>query len=82
MKTHHFKQVIDSDGTITLSGLPAYKEVEIIVMYPEQYDLEEEMKRWFEDVSKRHPFAKMSEEEILKELRRTREIVWEERHAH
>ncbi len=39
MKTYHFKQVVDSDGIITLSELPEYKEVEVIVVYPEPFDL-------------------------------------------
>ncbi|OQY42405.1 MAG: hypothetical protein B6242_16225 [Anaerolineaceae bacterium 4572_78] len=81
MKTHHFKQIVNSDGTITLSGLPAFKEIEIVVMYPDPFDLQEEMKRWFAEVRKDHPFANMSEDEIIQELRKTREIVWEERHA-
>lgn len=54
MKTHHFKTVVNSEGVITLSGLPTHKEVEVIVIYPEPHDLQAEMKRWFKEVQKEH----------------------------
>ncbi|MDM8530479.1 hypothetical protein QUF63_04855 [Anaerolineales bacterium HSG25] len=38
----------------------------------------EEMTRWMDDLSQRHPFATMSKEEVLKQLRKTREMVYEE----
>ena len=37
--------------------------------------------KWLGDIRARHPFAKMSKQEILEVLRRTRETVWAERHA-
>ncbi len=40
------------------------------------------MKRWFEEVRKEHPFAKMTKEEVLIQLRKTREEMWDEEHAH
>lgn len=82
MKTHHFKKIVDSDGTVVLSGLPTHKEVEIVVIYPETFDLQEEMKRWFEEVRRNHPFAKMTKEEVLVQLRKTREEMWDEEHTH
>lgn len=51
----------------------------------EKRDVQTEMKAWFEEVRKEHPFAKMNKEEVLVELRRTREEVYDElygnRHA-
>ena len=79
METYHFRKVVEMDGSVSLSGLPPHKEVEIVVL--ERADLPEEMQSWLSDIRGRHPFAKMSKEEILKALRRTREIVWAERHA-
>ncbi|MYC94797.1 MAG: hypothetical protein F4X14_07480 [Caldilineaceae bacterium SB0661_bin_32] len=40
----------------------------------------EEMSKLIEEVRATHPFAKMSEEEILARLRETRAIVAAERH--
>ena len=88
MKTYHFQDIVNSEGNVTLSlsGLPPYKKVEIVVLYPEPQDIQEEMKLWFEEVRQEHPFTKMTKEEILVELRKTREKVYDElysdRHAH
>lgn len=78
MKVYHFRKTVDVNGTIQLSDLPPYKEVEIVVLYPELADWQAEFKRWSADIRTRHPFAKMNKADILKELRRTREIVWAE----
>jgi hypothetical protein len=52
---------------------------------PKTQDVQNEMKLWFEEVRKEHPFAQMSKEDILVELRKTREEVYDElygdRHA-
>ncbi|MCP4104172.1 MAG: hypothetical protein GY749_01320 [Desulfobacteraceae bacterium] len=80
MKTYHLKKKTDSHGLITISELPPYQEVEVIVICAEQTDLQAEMKQWFDDIRKYHPFAKMSKNEILESLRITRETVWNERH--
>ena len=79
METYHFKTVVDTDGSVRLSGLPPQKEVEIVVL--ERSELPEEIQSWLSDIRARHPFAKMSKQEILEALRRTRETVWTERHA-
>jgi hypothetical protein len=51
----------------------------------EKRDRQNEMKMWFEEVRKEHPFAHMSKEDILIALRKTREEVYDElygdRHA-
>jgi hypothetical protein len=78
MKSYHFNTVVEADGTIRISGLPPQQEVEIIVL--ERTGLPEEMQNWLDDIRARHPFAKMSKEEILQTLRQTRETVWAERH--
>ncbi|MBD3308981.1 hypothetical protein GF339_21420 [candidate division KSB3 bacterium] len=67
MKTYHFKKIVGTDGLIRLSEDPT--------------DVLSDMQRWFADIRTRHPFAAMSKEEILRELRQTRETVWVERHA-
>ncbi len=81
MKTYHFRKTVEEDGSVHISNLPPYKEVEIVVLYPEPSDWEAELKRWLADIRTRHPLAKMSKADILKELRKTREIVWAERNA-
>ncbi|MDM8520206.1 hypothetical protein QUF64_09170 [Anaerolineales bacterium HSG6] len=48
-----------------------------MVIHPEPFDWKKEMKAWREEM-KNHPFAKMSKEEILAELRKTRERIAEE----
>jgi hypothetical protein len=78
MKTYHFNAVVEMDGSVHLSGLPPYKEVEIVVL--DRAGLSEEMQNWLRDLRNRHPFAKMSKEEILTVLRSTRVIVSAERH--
>ena len=80
MKAYHFRKTVDVDGVVHLSNLPPHKEVEIVVLYPEPSDWQEELERWMDDVRTRHPLAKKSKAEILKELRQAREEVWAERH--
>ena len=88
MKTYHFQDIVNSEGNVTLSlsGLPPYKKVEILVLYPEPEDKQKEMKLWFEEVRQGHPFKQMTKAEILVKLRKTREEVYDElyrdRHAH
>lgn len=79
MEAYHFKTVVQSDGSLVLSGLPPNQEVEIVVV--ERKGLSEEMQSWFQDIRTHHPFAQMSKDDILKAIRRTRETVWTERHA-
>ena len=81
MKTYHFRKRVAADGSINLSDLPPFEEVEIVVLYLEPADLEEEIDRWLTDIRTRHPFAKMNKDDILEALRQTREIVWTERHT-
>jgi acyl-CoA hydrolase len=78
MQTYHFDEIVSDEGVVTLSGLPPMAKVAIVVICPEPHDFQEEMKRWMDDLRQRHPFAKMSKEEILVELRKTRERIAEE----
>jgi hypothetical protein len=41
-------------------------------------DWQQEMKKLMQDIQENHPFAKMTQEEILQHLRQTREEVYEE----
>ncbi len=79
METYRFREVVETDGKVVLSGLPPSKEVEILVL--EKTDLPGEMQSWLSSIRTRHTFAKMSKEKILEALRKTRETVWNERHA-
>jgi len=81
MKSYYFIKKIEADGSASLSGLPPYKEVEIIVLYPEASNWHEELDRWLTDIRSRHPFRNMNKEDIIKQLQQTRELVWSERHA-
>jgi hypothetical protein len=78
MKTYRFNTTVEKDGSVHLSGLPPHQEVEIVIL--ERAGLSQEVQEWLGDIRSRHPFAKMSKEEILKLLRQTRETVWDERH--
>jgi len=78
MKTYHFETIVERDGSVRLSGLPPSQPVEVVVL--ERPGVPGELQEWLRDVRKRHPFAKMSKEEILESLRQTRAMVWTERH--
>jgi hypothetical protein len=78
MKSYHFNATVDKDGSVHLSGLPPQQDVEIVVT--ERTGLPDDLQEWLNDIRQRHPFAKMSKEEVLEALRQTRETVWAERH--
>lgn len=80
MKTYHFTEVVSDDGTVTLSGLPPLTEVAIVVINPELSTWLKRMERLMQDVQANHPFTQMSREEIMQQLRETRETVYEELH--
>lgn len=81
MQTYHFRKTVESDGSIRLSELPPNIKVEVVVLNIEPSEVQTDMQEWLTDIRTRHPFAKMNKEEILRELRNTRETVWMERHA-
>jgi hypothetical protein len=81
MQTYHFKKTVGPDGSLKLSELPPNIEVEVVVLNIEPSEIQADMQQWFADIRTRHPFTKMSKEEILRELRNTRETVWAKRHA-
>ncbi|MDM8520209.1 hypothetical protein QUF64_09185 [Anaerolineales bacterium HSG6] len=81
MQTYHFDEVVSDEGVVMLSGLPPLAQVAIVVIHPEPFDWKKEMKAWRQEM-KKHPFAKMSKEEILAKLRQTREEVYEEVYGH
>ncbi len=78
MQTYHFHEVVNNEGIVTLSGLPPLAQVVVVVIQPDVSDWQERMQKLMQDVSQNHPFAKMSKEEILVELRKTRERIAEE----
>ena len=82
MQTYHFKEIVNSEGVVTLSGLPPLTEVAIVVINPELSNWQRRMKDLMQDMQQSHPFTKMSQEEILKQLRQTREEVYEELYGH
>jgi hypothetical protein len=73
MKAYRFSAIVEKDGTLCLTGLPPDKEVEVVVM--EQAGLPPEIQDWLADIRTRHPFAKMTKEQILEALRQTRAAV-------
>ena len=79
MDVQHFNETVSHDGTVTLTGLPPDKKVQITVN-PKTW--EEEFREMQKSFQANHRFGKMSKEEILEELRITREKVWDERHGH
>lgn len=81
MQTYHFDEVVNHEGVVTLSGLPPLAEVAIVVIRPEPFDWEKEMNAWMLKMQE-HPFAAMSKEEILAQLRLTREEVYDEVYGH
>lgn len=78
MKSYHFDTIVENDGSVHLKGLPPRQQVEIVVLA--RPALPDELQNWLEDIRGRHPFAKMSKNEILEVLRQTREDVWAERY--
>ena len=85
IQTYHFDEVVNSEGVVTLSGLPPLAKVAIVVIKPELLDWRAKLELLRRDLQQNHPFAKMSKEEILAQLRKTREEVYDElygyRHA-
>ncbi len=49
-----------------------------IITQSEPSHWEEELNEWTNSLKQRHPFAKMSKEEVLAKLRQTREEVYHE----
>jgi hypothetical protein len=80
VQTYHFTEVVSGDGTVTLSGLPPLTEVAIVVINPELSTWLKRMDQLMQDVQANHPFTQMSREEIMQQLRETRETVYEELH--
>ncbi|OQY47399.1 MAG: hypothetical protein B6242_05140 [Anaerolineaceae bacterium 4572_78] len=78
MQTYHFDEIVSDEGVVTLSGLPPLSKVAIVVVDTKQSDFQELMKQWMYDIRQRHPFAKMSKDEIMNHLRQTREVVYDE----
>jgi len=76
MQTYHFKELVNSEGQVTISGLPPLTEVAIVVMHPELTDWQARMKQLMDDLQHNHPFARMSQEEIVRQLRKTRDEVY------
>jgi DNA integrity scanning protein DisA with diadenylate cyclase activity len=81
MQTYHFDEIVSDEGVVTLSGLPPLAQVVVVVIQPDVSDWQERMQKLMQDVSENHPFAKMSKEEILVELRKTRERIAEEEYG-
>ena len=77
MQTYHFDEIVSDEGVVILSGLPPMAKVAIVVIDPEPFDWKKELDAMREEM-KNHPFATMSKEEILVELRKTRERIAEE----
>jgi hypothetical protein len=82
MQTYHFDEVVNDEGVVTLSGLPPLTKVAIVVIDPELSSWQTRLNRLRKRFQETHPFATMSREEILEQLRQTREEVYEEVYGH
>ena len=85
MQTYHFKEIVNKEGAVTLSGLPPFTQVAVVVIQPDLSEWHERMRKLMHNVSENHPYAKMSQEDILRHLRQSRQEVYSElygdRHA-
>ena len=77
MQTYQFKKVTDSRGSVTLSGLPPSEELTILVLPTGQGEWRDRMEQLMKDVREHHPFAEMDKDQIQKQLRKTRQDVWD-----
>lgn len=82
MQHYQLKKVTDKEGKITISDLPASRELTILVLPSGTEEWQEKMKQWMNDLREYHPFTDMNKEEILKHLRKTRQEVWKEECDH
>lgn len=76
MQNYYFKEIADSEGKVTISGLPPSEEVTILALYSGTSGWQKKMKQWMSELREDHPFAEMSKDEILRQLKKTREEVW------
>ncbi len=76
MQTYHFKKIADSEGKVIISGLPPSEEVTILALHSGTSEWQEKMKLWMNKLREDHPFGEMSKDEILRQLKKTREDVW------
>jgi hypothetical protein len=85
MQTYHFDEMVNDEGVVMLAGLPPLTKVAIVVIDPEISSWQTRLNHLRKRFQETHPFAKMSREEILIQLRQTREKVYDElygdRHA-
>ncbi len=85
MQTYHFDEIVSNEGIVTLSGLPPLAKVAIVVVKPKSFDWQTRLNNLRQKLQQNHPFAKMTEDEILAKLRQTREEVYDrlygDRHA-
>lgn len=82
MRTYHFDEIVSDEGTVTISGLPPSSQVVVVVIQPNLSDWQARMEKFMRNISENYPFAKLSREEILKRLRKTREEVYDEVYGH
>ncbi len=86
MQTYHFDEVVNDEGVVMLTGLPPLTKVAVVVIAPEISDWQKRLDYLRKRFQETHPFAQMSREEILVQLRQTREKVYDElygeRHVH
>jgi hypothetical protein len=76
MQTYHFKEIADSEGKVTISGLPSSEEVTVLALHSGQSEWQEKMKQWMNELREDHLFAEMSKDEISGQLKKSREDVW------
>lgn len=78
---YQFKTVADTEGKVTLSGLPPSAELTILVLDFEPSEWRDKMAKWMDDLREDgHPFSEMDKDEIMRRLRKSREEVWKARY--
>ncbi len=82
MQHFQFKKVTDKEGKITISGLPASRELTIIVFPSGTEEWQIKMDQWMNELRENHPFTDMNKGEILRHLKKTRQEVWKEECDH
>ncbi len=78
METYQMEKVTDSEGKITITGLPpSSKMIVFILRSSEEPEWRKKMERWMGELREEKQFENMSKSEILELLKKNRLEVWE-----
>jgi hypothetical protein len=78
METYQMEKETDSEGKITITGLPPSSKMTIFILpCSEEPEWRKKMERWMGELRKEKLFEDMSKNEILELLKKNRLEVWE-----